>query len=127
MNGLPLLSIMTWAPFVSAIVIMFVARHRPLLVRLTALVGASVSLIASLWLYYAYDRSAVAGTPGQLSIAMITTTGFGAGEFVTVNADIATGTNPKPADFTAALVGNVITPDSVVIPNVAVSVVLTLQ
>ena len=58
MKGLPLLSIMTWAPFVSAIIIMFFARHRPLLVRLTALVGASVSLIASLLVYYAYDRGA---------------------------------------------------------------------
>ncbi len=58
MNGLPVLSIMTWAPFVSAIVIMFAARHRPLLVRLTALTGATVSLVASLWVYYAYDRAA---------------------------------------------------------------------
>src|SRR5947207_6603412 len=58
MNGLPLLSIMTWAPFVSAIIIMFAARHRPLLVRLTALTGATVSLAASLWVYYAYDRAA---------------------------------------------------------------------
>ena len=56
MKGVPLLSIMTWAPFVSAIIIMFFARHRPLLVRLTALTGASVSLISSLLVYYAYDR-----------------------------------------------------------------------
>ncbi len=49
---------MTWAPFVSAIIIMFAARHRPLLVRLTALTGATVSLVASLWVYYAYDRAA---------------------------------------------------------------------
>src|SRR5712691_369067 len=58
MNSLPLLSIMTWSPFVSAIIIMFAARHRPLLVRLTALTGATVSLLASLWVYYAYDRAA---------------------------------------------------------------------
>jgi NADH-quinone oxidoreductase subunit M len=54
---LPVLSIMTWAPFVSALVIMFCARHRPLLVRWTALVGASVSLIASVWVYGTYDRA----------------------------------------------------------------------
>ena len=54
----PILSIMTWAPFVSALVIMFFARHRPLLVRWTSLAGAAVSLVASLWVYWAYDRAA---------------------------------------------------------------------
>jgi NADH-quinone oxidoreductase subunit M len=58
MTRLPILSIMTWAPFVSALVIMFLARHRPLLVRWTSAVGASISLIASLWVYWAYDRAA---------------------------------------------------------------------
>src|SRR5688572_162711 len=58
MSRLPLLSIMTWAPFVSALVIMFFARHRPLLVRWVSVVGTSISLIASLWLYWAYDRAA---------------------------------------------------------------------
>ena len=38
MNGWPVLSIMTWAPFVGAVLIMFTARHRPLLVRVLALV-----------------------------------------------------------------------------------------
>ncbi len=62
MNSLPLLSIMTWAPFVSAIIIMFFARHRPLLVRLTALVGASISLIASVWLTQrAFDFTIIGG------------------------------------------------------------------
>jgi NADH-quinone oxidoreductase subunit M len=60
MTGLPILSVMTWAPFVSAIIIMFFARRSPLLVRVTALLGASVSLVASLWVYWQYDR-AVAG------------------------------------------------------------------
>ncbi|MDA1183338.1 MAG: NADH-quinone oxidoreductase subunit M [Acidobacteria bacterium] len=55
MTGLPILSIMTWAPFVAALVIMFAARHRPLLVRWVSLAGATVSLIASLWIYWAYD------------------------------------------------------------------------
>ena len=33
-SGLPVLSIITWSPFVAALVIMAFARHRPLLVRL---------------------------------------------------------------------------------------------
>ena len=49
---------MTWAPFVSALIIMFFARHRPLLVRWTALAGSFVSLVASLYVYWAYDRAA---------------------------------------------------------------------
>jgi NADH-quinone oxidoreductase subunit M len=53
-----LLSLMTWAPFVSAVIIMFFARHRPLLVRLTALAGTSVSLVASIWVYFAYNKTA---------------------------------------------------------------------
>jgi NADH-quinone oxidoreductase subunit M len=58
MAGIPILSVMTWAPFVSAIVIMFCARTRPLLVRWTALLGALVSLVASLYVYVEYDRVA---------------------------------------------------------------------
>jgi NADH-quinone oxidoreductase subunit M len=58
MGDLPVLSIMTWAPFVSALIIMFAARHRPLLVRWTSLVGTAVSLVASLWVYWAYDQAA---------------------------------------------------------------------
>src|SRR5687768_7451294 len=56
MNGIPVLSIMTWAPFVSALIVMFTARRRPMLVRWTSLAGATVSLVASLWIYWAYDR-----------------------------------------------------------------------
>ncbi|MBI4887318.1 MAG: NADH-quinone oxidoreductase subunit M, partial [Acidobacteria bacterium] len=58
MNGIPVLSVMTWAPFVSALIIMFFARHRPLLVRWTSVAGATVSLVASVWVYWAYDRGA---------------------------------------------------------------------
>ena len=36
-TGLPILSVMTWAPFVAALVVMSFARHRPLLVRWTSL------------------------------------------------------------------------------------------
>jgi NADH-quinone oxidoreductase subunit M len=46
---------MTWAPFVSALVIMFAARRHPLLVRWCAVVGTAVSLVASLWVYFGYD------------------------------------------------------------------------
>ena len=56
MKGFPILSVITWAPFVSAVVIMFFARHRPLLVRGTAVAGSGVSLVLSLWLYMAYDQ-----------------------------------------------------------------------
>jgi NADH-quinone oxidoreductase subunit M len=58
MNSVPLLSVMTWAPFVSALLIMFTARRRPLLVRWISVAGAAVSLVASLWVYWAYDRVA---------------------------------------------------------------------
>ena len=55
---LPLLSIMTWSPFVAAVVVMFFARHRPLLVRWASLIGATISLIASLIVYVQYDKAA---------------------------------------------------------------------
>jgi NADH-quinone oxidoreductase subunit M len=58
MTRFPWLSVMTWAPFIAALVIMFFARTRPLLVRWTSLVGTSVSLVASLWVYWTYDRAA---------------------------------------------------------------------
>src|SRR5688500_14155071 len=70
MTPLPVLSVMTWAPFVSALVIMLLARRRPLLVRWTALLGATVSLVASLWVYITYDRSA-AGYQFNEEIALV--------------------------------------------------------
>ena len=51
----PVLSIITWAPFVGALLIMFTARHRPLAVRLIALVSTGVSAVLSVWIYVAYD------------------------------------------------------------------------
>ena len=56
MTGIPVLSVMTWAPFVSALLIMFFAHRRPMLVRFISLAGATVSLVASLWIFWAYDR-----------------------------------------------------------------------
>jgi NADH-quinone oxidoreductase subunit M len=75
MNRLPVLSIMTWAPFVSALVIMFFARRRPLLVRWTSAIGAGISLVASLWVYWAYDRAA-AGFQFQEEFALVPSLGI---------------------------------------------------
>jgi len=57
-SALPVLSIVTWAPFAAALIIMAFARHRPGLVRATAAVGAAVPLVLSIWLWLAYDRGA---------------------------------------------------------------------
>ena len=43
-----LLSIITWTPFVGAVLIMFVARHHPLLVRVLAVASTGISLVLSL-------------------------------------------------------------------------------
>jgi NADH-quinone oxidoreductase subunit M len=70
MNQIPLLSVMTWAPFVSAIIIMFTARHRPLLVRWTAAIGTAISLVSSLWVYIRYDGAA-AGYQFREELALV--------------------------------------------------------
>ena len=38
MNPAPILSLITWMPFLGAVLIMFGARHNPFLVRLIAVV-----------------------------------------------------------------------------------------
>jgi NADH-quinone oxidoreductase subunit M len=58
MRNIPVLSIITWMPFIGAVLIMFLARHRPLLVRLIALATTSVSAALSVWIYVAYEREA---------------------------------------------------------------------
>jgi NADH-quinone oxidoreductase subunit M len=58
MRGIPVLSIITWMPFIGALLIMFLARHRPLAVRVIALVTTTVSVALSLWIYVAYEREA---------------------------------------------------------------------
>ena len=58
MTDLPVLSIITWSPFAAALVIMAAARHRPGLVRWTAAAGAAIPLALSIWLCFAYDRTA---------------------------------------------------------------------
>src|ERR1700682_1262969 len=58
MKGFPTLSVITWAPFVGAVLIMFLARRRPLLVRWIALVSTAISLGLSIWIYATYEREA---------------------------------------------------------------------
>ncbi len=58
MIGVPVLSLITWAPFVGALLIMFTARRRPLAVRLIAAVTTGISAVLSLWIYVTYDREA---------------------------------------------------------------------
>jgi NADH-quinone oxidoreductase subunit M len=58
MTQFPSLSVITWAPFVGAVLIMFLARHRPLLVRWIALVSTGVSLALSIRIYAVYEREA---------------------------------------------------------------------
>jgi NADH-quinone oxidoreductase subunit M len=58
MTGLPVLSLITWSPFVGALLIMFTARHRPLAVRLIAAVTTSISAVLSVWVFVRYDREA---------------------------------------------------------------------
>ena len=75
MKGVPILSIMTWAPFVAALVVMFFARQRPLLVRWASLLGATVSLVASVWVYWTYDRE-LAGFQFQEEFALVPSLGI---------------------------------------------------
>jgi len=63
---LPYLSLITWMPFVGALLIMFTARRSPLAVRLIAAITTGISAVLSLWIYATYDRDgALAGTDFQ--------------------------------------------------------------
>ena len=53
-----LLTLITWAPFVGAVLIMFTARHHPLAVRLIAAVTTGFSLVLSIVAYARYDMEA---------------------------------------------------------------------
>ncbi len=66
---------MTWAPFLSALAIMFFARRRPMLVRGISVAGVTVSLVASLWTYWAYDRD-LAGFQFQEEIVLVPSLGI---------------------------------------------------
>jgi len=56
MSRVPVLSIITWAPFAAALVIMAFGRTRPLLVRWSAAIAAGVSSIGAAWICAAYDK-----------------------------------------------------------------------
>jgi NADH-quinone oxidoreductase subunit M len=58
MIGFPILSVITWSPFVGALLIMFTARRSPLAVRLIAAVSTGISAALSVWICFAYDRDA---------------------------------------------------------------------
>ena len=58
MTSVPLLSIITWMPFIGAVLIMFGARHNPFLVRVIAVVTTGISLLLSLRIFWLYDREA---------------------------------------------------------------------
>lgn len=58
MNKLPVLSIITLAPFLGAVVIMFWGRDRAKLVHWTAALVTSVSLFFSIYIWLKYDQAA---------------------------------------------------------------------
>ena len=53
----PILSLITWMPFLGAVLIMFGARHNPFLVRLISVVTTGISLLLSLRIFWLYDRA----------------------------------------------------------------------
>ncbi len=58
MNSFPILSAITWSPFIGAVLIMFTARRSPMAVRLISAVSTGISLLLTLFVYTAYDREA---------------------------------------------------------------------
>jgi len=58
MSGFPTLTVITWSPFVGAVLIMFLARHRPLLVRWIALIATAIPLALSIRIFWLYEREA---------------------------------------------------------------------
>ena len=58
MSPVPILSMITWMPFLGAVLIMFAARHNPFLVRLISVVTTGTSLLLSLRIFWLYDREA---------------------------------------------------------------------
>lgn len=72
----PILSVITWTPFISALIIMAFARHRPLMVRLVGVIGSSLCLVLSTWLYFAYDHAA-AGYQFRETFALVPSLGIG--------------------------------------------------
>src|SRR5262249_55401362 len=57
-SQLPVLSLITAAPFAGAVLIMFTARRRPAVVRGIAVVTTGISLLLSLYVYWTYQTAA---------------------------------------------------------------------
>jgi NADH-quinone oxidoreductase subunit M len=74
--GLPVLSAITWSPFVGALLIMFTARRHPLAVRLIATVSTAISAALAVWIYVTYDRDA-AGFQFYERVALVPPLGIG--------------------------------------------------
>jgi NADH-quinone oxidoreductase subunit M len=70
-----LLTLITWAPFVGAVLIMFTARHHPLAVRLIAAVTTGFSLVLSIVAYARYDMEA-AGFQFYKKISLVPSLGI---------------------------------------------------
>jgi NADH-quinone oxidoreductase subunit M len=60
----PVLSVITWSPFIGALLIMFTARRSPLAVRLIALVTTGISTVLSVAAYVLYERQAAVADDG---------------------------------------------------------------
>lgn len=56
MGQLPILSIITLAPFAGAILIMFLGKGRPLFLRWIAVITTGISMVGSIYLTLAYDQ-----------------------------------------------------------------------
>jgi len=54
----PVLSVVTWMPFLGAVLIMFTARRHPLAVRFIATGATGISAVGSVFIAVAYDREA---------------------------------------------------------------------
>ena len=68
-----------------------------------------------------------AATAGQLTLGIISTNGFAAGEFVTIKADVAAGFFPKPSDFSATINDQVSDTNGTSISGVSASLVTTIE
>ena len=75
LDGVPILTLITWAPFVGAVLILFTARHHPLAVRLIAAVTTGISLLLSVVIYAVYDTDA-AGFQFYEKIALVPSLGI---------------------------------------------------
>jgi NADH-quinone oxidoreductase subunit M len=66
---------MTWAPFVAAVDRDVLRAHAAATRRWVSAIGAFISLVASIWVYWAYDRAA-AGFQFQEEFTLVPTLGI---------------------------------------------------